>query len=46
MINHGATGELAAFNGHTEAFGYMLDATTNGSTVLSNAIDKILGLFR
>jgi OmcA/MtrC family decaheme c-type cytochrome len=46
MLAEGNTAGIVAFNGHTEAFGYMIDATTNGSTILGAAIDKILGLFK
>jgi OmcA/MtrC family decaheme c-type cytochrome len=45
MINENNGAELAAFNGHTEAFGYMLDATTNGTSILDAAIQKIMSFF-
>jgi OmcA/MtrC family decaheme c-type cytochrome len=46
MLNEKDVAGIAAFNSHTESFGYMIDATTNGSSILTAAIDKILGMFQ
>jgi OmcA/MtrC family decaheme c-type cytochrome len=45
MINEDQAGELAAFNAHTASFGTLLDATTNGATVLDEAIAKLMAMF-
>jgi OmcA/MtrC family decaheme c-type cytochrome len=46
MINEDAASNLAAFNSHTEAFGYMLDATTSSSSVFDAAVAKIMSFFK
>jgi OmcA/MtrC family decaheme c-type cytochrome len=45
MINAKDAGDLASFNGHTDTFGYMIDATTNGTGILEAAIQKIMSFF-
>jgi OmcA/MtrC family decaheme c-type cytochrome len=48
MINEDNAGNLAAFDSHTDTFGYMLDNTTPTAatpTVLDAAIQKIMSFF-
>jgi len=45
-INENDLARLAAFNGHTEANGYMLDNSAGTPSVLSGAIDLIMSLFK
>lgn len=50
MINEDEAGDLASFNSHTKTFGYLLDATTVGTTtattVWTYAVETIMSLFQ
>jgi hypothetical protein len=46
MINQDDAGMLAAFDGHTDTNGYMLDASATNNTVWADAVTKIMSIFK